>query len=182
MVDLHRDLRTPPHLERFAQRIHHRRSFVPQMRDVDPAVAGRHLSERRHLIDVCVIRRHVLQSRGQPERALCHGGVHQRPHPRQFRRGGGAVGETHHALADPGVTGEEPHIRRDLHLIPILIHRKRLILRMQWRQHGGDSLPYEIFRQPMIGERDEMGMIVPEPRRYDLSARVDHARGATTRE
>ena len=80
------------------------------------------------------------------------------------------------------MTSEEPDIRRDRHLRPILIHRERLILRMQRREHGGDPLPHEMFGQPMIGEGDEMGMVVPESWRHDLSARVDHARGATTRE
>ncbi|MFN9955930.1 MAG: hypothetical protein ACK55I_22765, partial [bacterium] len=110
VIDLHRNACATPHLERFPHGFHDGHAFIPHVRDVDPAMARRHLGQRYHLIECGVGGRDVFEPGREPQCALLHGGIYERPHPVELHRGWRAIVEPHHALADPGVSREEPHI------------------------------------------------------------------------
>ncbi len=81
-------------------------ALVPQMRGVDAAVASCRSSESNEFLGGGVVGRCVDQGRGNAERPLDHGRIHQRLHAMEFRRRRRAVFVTEHHLADLGGADE----------------------------------------------------------------------------
>ncbi len=70
---------------------------------------------------------------------------------------------------------KQPHVGRHAHPGHVGIHRERLILAVEGREDGGDTLPNEVLGVRVLFERDQMRVIVPKARRDHEPGSIDHS-------